>query len=130
MHPARTIVDMREIVPARVYERDALPAGQRFLVERLWPRGVRKAELQGVEWLRDVAPSTELRRWFGHDPQRWEEFRRRYSAELDAGPEAWGPLADAARTGRVVLLYSARDVEHNNAVVLADYLRSYLGDRG
>jgi uncharacterized protein YeaO (DUF488 family) len=107
---------------ARVYDRASLPEGRRFLVERLWPRGVRRSDLELDDWLRDVAPSTELRRWFGHDPQRWEEFRRRYSAELDAAPDAWRPLLDAAAAGPVVLLYSARDEEHNNAVALRDYL--------
>jgi uncharacterized protein YeaO (DUF488 family) len=105
---------------ARVY--DELPPGRRFLVERLWPRGVRREDLEPAEWLRDVAPSTELRRWFGHDPERWAEFRRRYTAELEAAPDAWRPLADAAATGPVVLLFSARDREHNNAVVLRDFL--------
>jgi uncharacterized protein YeaO (DUF488 family) len=113
---------MGAISAARVYDRDAVPDGRRFLVERLWPRGVRRDDLQLEDWLRDVAPSTELRRWFGHDRQRWDEFRRRYAAELDAAPQAWRPLLDAARTGPVVLLYSARDEEHNNAVALRDYL--------
>jgi uncharacterized protein YeaO (DUF488 family) len=107
---------------ARVYDLETLPRGRRFLVERLWPRGVRREDLELDDWLREVAPSTELRRWFGHDPERWEEFRRRYAVELDASPEAWRPLADAARTGPVVLLFSARDVEHNNALALRDYL--------
>jgi uncharacterized protein YeaO (DUF488 family) len=110
---------------ARVYDRQELPEGRRFLVERLWPRGIRREDLGLDDWLRDVAPSTPLRRWFGHDPERWEEFRRRYVAELDAAPDAWRPLLDAARTGPVVLLYSARDEEHNNAVALRDYLLAH-----
>ena len=113
---------MGAIRVGRVYDRESLPEGRRFLVERLWPRGVRRSELELDAWLRDVAPSTELRRWFGHDPQRWEEFRRRYSAELDAAPQHWQALVDAAAAGPVVLLYSARDEEHNNAVALRDYL--------
>jgi uncharacterized protein YeaO (DUF488 family) len=113
---------MGDIEVARVYDGDALPAGRRFLVERLWPRGVRRDDLRLEAWLRDVAPSAELRRWFGHDPQRWEDFRRRYAAELDAAPHAWQPLLDAARSDPVVLLYSARDREHNNARALRDYL--------
>ena len=113
---------MGAIHVARVYDRASLPEGRRFLVERLWPRGVRRSDLELDDWLRDVAPSTELRRWFGHDPQRWEEFRRRYAAELDAAPHTWQPLLDAAAAGPVVLLYSARDEEHNNAVALRDHL--------
>jgi uncharacterized protein YeaO (DUF488 family) len=97
-------------------------SARRFLVDRVWPRGVRKDDLHLEGWLREVAPSAELRRWFGHDPARWEEFRRRYTAELDARPDAWWPLLEAARAGDVVLLFGARDAEHNNAVVLRDYL--------
>jgi uncharacterized protein YeaO (DUF488 family) len=109
----------------RVYE-DAEPTdGRRFLVERLWPRGIRKEDLRLDAWLKDVAPSAELRRWFGHDPARWPEFERRYAGELDARPGAWQPVAEAARHGAVTLLYSARDVEHNSAVAL----RSYLEER-
>ena len=107
---------------ARVYDRENVPPGRRFLVERLWPRGIRRDDLEMEDWLRDVAPSTELRKWFGHDPERWPEFGRRYAAELDAAPDAWRPLLEAARSGPVVLLYSARDEQHNNAVALRDYL--------
>ena len=109
----------------RVYDDEATGQanGARYLVERLWPRGVRKDALPMDGWLKDVAPSTELRRWFNHDPERWAEFRRRYTAELDANPQAWAPLAEAASSSRgVTLLYSSRDQEHNNAVVLRDYL--------
>lgn len=113
---------MGDIVVARVYDVAELPRGRRFLVERLWPRGVRRADLRLEDWLRDVAPSAELRRWFGHDPQRWPQFGRRYAAELDAAPGAWQPLLDAARSDTVVLLYGARDREHNSALVLRDYL--------
>ena len=93
-----------------------------FLVERLWPRGVRKTALAGVEWLPDVGPSHELRKWFAHDPERWDEFRLRYFAELDDDPEVWQPLADAAAAGDITLLYSSRDTEHNNALALREYL--------
>lgn len=92
-----------------------------FLVDRLWPRGIAKAELRAT-WARDVAPSTELRRWFGHDPGRWHEFAQRYRAEL-AGNPAVQPLLDAARSGPVLLLFDARDTERNQAVVLAGWLR-------
>jgi uncharacterized protein YeaO (DUF488 family) len=115
---------MHAIALARVYD-DELPAGRRFLVDRVWPRGVRKEALEPMTWLRDAAPSAELRRWFGHDPARWDEFRRRYADELDARPDAWRPLLEAARAGEVVLLFGARDAERNNAVVLRDHLRAF-----
>lgn len=110
----------------RVYEPPQPEDGRRFLVERLWPRGVKKEALPMAAWLKDVAPSDDLRRWFGHDPDRWEEFQRRYFAELDSKPEAWRPLVEAARRGNVTLLYSARDTEHNNAVALKVYLEERL----
>ncbi len=100
--------------------------GQRFLVERLWPRGVKKEALELDGWLKDVAPSAALRTWYGHDPARWDEFRRRYRAELDENEAAWAPLLEAARAGTVTLLFSARDVERNSAVVLREYLAERL----
>ena len=93
-------------------------------MERLWPRGVRRDSLRLDCWLPDVAPSHELRRWFGHDPGRWPEFRQRYFAELDERPEAWRPLLAAAEVGDLTLLYSSRDRERNNAVALREYLRA------
>ena len=95
-----------------------------YLVDRLWPRGVRKNALDIDGWLKDVAPSTELRRWFGHDPERWDGFRERYRAELDSRPDSAQPLLDALRGGPVVLLYDAKDTEHNQAIVLGDWLLS------
>jgi len=106
----------------RAYEPAAPGDGRRVLVERLWPRGVRKDALRLEAWLPDVGPSSELRKWFAHRPERWPEFRRRYFAELDERPEAWRRLAEAVVTGNVCLLYSSRDREHNNAVALRDYL--------
>ncbi|HEX5495081.1 MAG TPA: DUF488 family protein [Mycobacteriales bacterium] len=108
----------------RVYDDPGRRSGRLFLVERLWPRGVRKDDLRDATWLKDVAPSAELRMWFGHDPRRWEEFRRRYRAELANGP-AHAALQEIRREavgGEVTLLYSARDEEHNSAVVLAEEL--------
>lgn len=106
----------------RIYDPPAPDDGARFLVERLWPRGKTKEEVSIMAWLKEVAPSDALRRWFGHDPARWEEFQQRYFAELDGKPEAWQPILEAARQGNVTLLYSARDTEHNNAVALKAYL--------
>lgn len=107
----------------RVYE-PAEPSadGVRFLVERLWPRGIRKEALHLDGWLKDAAPSTELRQWFSHDPAKWKEFQHRYFAELDARPEALAPIRAAARKGKVTLLFSSHDEEHNNAVALKTYL--------
>ncbi len=110
----------------RAYEKAAPEDGLRFLVERLWPRGLKKANLELDGWLKDVAPSDALRRWFAHDPNKWSEFRRRYFAELDNHPEAWEAMLKAARRGRVTLVYSSHDTEHNNAVALQQYLRSRM----
>lgn len=109
----------------RVYDHP-LHRGRHFLVDRLWPRGVRKSDLPLDGWLRDVAPSDRLRRWFAHDPDRWDEFLRRYREELDEHPDAWKPLLDAAKRGHVVLLFGAKDEEHNNAVALRRYLERKL----
>jgi uncharacterized protein YeaO (DUF488 family) len=106
----------------RAYAPPAADDGRRFLVDRLWPRGVSQAALRPDAWLKEVAPSDALRRWFGHRPARWDEFCRRYFAELDSKPEAWRPIVEAARHGNVTLLYSARDTEHNNAIALIRYL--------
>jgi len=111
----------------RAYDAASNKDGRRFLVERLWPRGVRKTALPLDGWLKDVAPSTELRKWFGHDPSRWSEFRRRYAAELAAHPSAWQPILEAARRGTVTLVYSSRDTEHNNAAALQEFLESERG---
>jgi uncharacterized protein YeaO (DUF488 family) len=113
----------------RVYDEATEEDGARFLVERLWPRGIRKTGLRLDAWLKDVAPSTALRRWFSHDPNKWPEFQQRYFAELDSHPEACGPIRSAARHGRVTLLYSSHDTEHNNAVALKKYLNAHTGRR-
>lgn len=106
----------------RVYEAAQASDGVRFLVERLWPRGIKKEKLKMKAWLKDVAPSPALRKWFGHDPAKWEEFQKRYRNELEANPDAWQPLLEAARDGNVTLLYSARDPEHNSALLLKSFL--------
>jgi uncharacterized protein YeaO (DUF488 family) len=112
------------ITLARVYDADDERESPRFLVERLWPRGVRRDALRLTDWLPEVGPSTDLRKWFGHRPDRWGEFQRRYVEELRAHPETWRVLSDAAAAGDITLLYSSRDVEHNNAVALRAFLLS------
>src|SRR5688500_110463 len=106
----------------RTYDPPARGDGRRILVERLWPRGMKKEAVAADAWMKDVAPSTELRQWYGHEVDRWEEFRRRYGKELAAHPDAWEPILAAEKRGTVTLLYSAHDVLHNGAVVLRDYL--------
>ena len=106
----------------RVYDPVCNSDGVRLLVERLWPRGVKKTSLEIKAWLKDVAPSTELRKWFSHDPTKWNDFCSRYLAELQANPDAWRPIIEATRHGPVTLIYSSHDTEHNNAVALGDFL--------
>jgi len=113
----------------RVYEEEDPGDGVRYLIERLWPRGVKKTSLAIDGWLKDAGPSTELRKWFSHDPAKWREFRRRYFAELDRVPEAWAPIREAARQGTVTLLYSSHDTEHNNAIGLKEYIEHNMGAR-
>lgn len=113
----------------RAYDSASKEDGVRFLVERLWPRGVKKDALRLDAWFKDVAPSTELRQWFGHDPAKWMEFQRRYFAELDAKPKTLEPILNAARHGRVTLVFSSHDAEHNNAVALKTYLATRISRR-
>ncbi len=111
----------------RVYDGVGPGDGHRVLVDRLWPRGIAKAEAHIDEWNKDVAPTNELRRWFGHEPAKWPEFERRYRAELSANTSATASLLDAARRGTVTLVYSAKDTEHNQAVALKHFLDDQLG---
>lgn len=106
----------------RAYEPASPEDGMRVLVDRLWPRGLRKADAAVDRWMKDIAPSTELRQWFGHDPERWAEFRRRYVRELQQHTMAIGELRELARHRTVTLVFSARDEEHNDAVALRDVL--------
>ncbi len=110
----------------RVYEEKADGDGYRILVDRLWPRGLSKARAGVDLWLKDIAPSTELRRWFGHDPARWAEFKRRYRDELAGNEAAVAALREHAKAGPVTLLYGARDTQHNDAVVLRDFLTKMM----
>jgi len=107
----------------RAYDRASRDDGVRYLVERLWPRGMKKTRLQLDGWLKEVAPSPELRKWFGHDTEKWPQFRQRYFAELKTHEESLEPLLQAARRGSVTLVFSSHDTEHNAAVALRDYLK-------
>lgn len=106
----------------RAYEPPAESDGVRILVDRIWPRGVRKEELKLEAWLKEIAPSSELRRWFGHDPEKWEEFRRRYFRELDERQDVVEELRSKVRQGGGTLVYGAADEQHNNAAALKEYL--------
>jgi uncharacterized protein YeaO (DUF488 family) len=113
---------VHQVSVKRIYEAPSPSDGRRILVDRLWPRGVRKADAHLDAWMKDVAPSTELRRWFGHRPERWDEFRRRYVEELKANP-AMAELRKLAGAGHVTLLFAAKDEAHNEAVVLSERLK-------
>ena len=117
------------IAVKRAYDPVSRRDGTRFLVERLWPRGISKAKLRVAAWLKEVGPSTELRQWFSHDPAKWDEFRKRYRRELDSRPGAWQPIVSAARRGMVTLVYSSHDTEHNNAIALQEYLKAKMRRR-
>lgn len=118
-----TPIDIRT---KRIYDPPDAADGVRVLVDRLWPRGMRKETAMLTLWLRDIAPSPALRQWFGHDPARWPEFVRRYRAQLAADADSLARLGELARAGRVTLIYGARDRVHNHALVVADALRDYL----
>jgi uncharacterized protein YeaO (DUF488 family) len=109
----------------RAYEPPSHSDGKRVLIDRLWPRGVKKTDAKIDEWMKDIAPSTELRKWFGHDPARWAEFQHRYQAEVRQHPERLERLRILAREGPLTLVFSAHDEAHNDAVVLKDLI---LGD--
>lgn len=110
----------------RVYDPPAPSDGRRILVDRLWPRGLSKQRAAIDEWMKEIAPSAELRRWFGHDPKKWPEFQRRYKQELRAHADLVDKIAKLASRGRVTLVYGARDEAHNDAVVLAAVARSRM----
>ncbi len=105
----------------RVYDKNQVE-GHRILIDRIWPRGISKQEANLDLWLKDIAPSSDLRKWFGHDPARWEEFKKRYFSELDGKQKDIQVILDLAKKGNVVLLYAAKDTEYNNAVALKEYL--------
>ena len=110
----------------RAYDPPTKSDGRRILVDRVWPRGIAKDDLQIDAWLKDLAPSTGLRKWFGHDSAKWDEFRKRYALELEQRPEALEELVEKARAGHVTLVFSAKETEHNNAVALREHLERRL----
>ena len=110
----------------RAYDEPSNKDGVRYLVDRLWPRGVTKDALKIEAWLKDASPSNDLRKRFHHDASQWKEFCKHYSAELEKNPDGWAPIAEAACSGAVTLVYGARDAEHNNAVALKEFLERKL----
>lgn len=110
----------------RVYDAASPEDGQRFLVDRLWPRGVKKDDLQIEAWYKEVAPSNDLRHWYGYDQDKWCDFNERYFAELDGKPQVWEPLMEAAHQGDITLLFSTKELKRNNAVTLRAYLEKQL----
>lgn len=112
----------------RVYDAPEGEDGVRYLVERLWPRGMKKGDLMMDAWLKDVAPSQGLRRWYRHEPAKWDEFQHRYRSELDSNPSGWKPMVEASKRSNVTLLYSARDTNRNSAALLKSYLEERLSE--
>jgi len=113
----------------RVYDTAHKSDGPRFLVDHLWPRGMKKQAANLDSWMKAVSPSNELRTWFGHDPEKWRDFQLRYFAELDKKPESWQPLLQTARKGDLTLVFSAHDTQYNTAVALRMYLTKRLKNR-
>ncbi|HVS58580.1 MAG TPA: DUF488 domain-containing protein [Candidatus Saccharimonadales bacterium] len=113
---------MMNVQIKRVYEAPVAADGKRILVDRLWPRGLTKEKAKIDIWLKDIAPSAELRTWFGHDPAKWDEFQKRYAAELDANKETVALLRQELASGAATLVFGAKDETHNDAIVLKNYL--------
>ena len=126
---SRSRISLLDISVKRIYEPPEPADGYRLLVDRLWPRGVSKARASLDAWMKEAGPSSELRRWFGHDVSRWLEFKRRYRAELDSRQDLMAEILLLARDRPVTLLYSARDPDHNQAVALAEYLTALRSSR-
>ena len=117
---------MMRIALKRAYEPPAKNDGRRILVDRVWPRGIARDDLEIDDWQKDLAPSRDLRAWFGHDPAKWDEFKKRYGRELEQRPDALDRLIEQAKTGVITLVFGARDREHNNAVALKEHLERRL----
>ncbi|SFK18226.1 Uncharacterized conserved protein YeaO, DUF488 family [Nitrosomonas aestuarii] len=124
MNDKRSVVRIK-----RVYETPEQADGHRILVDRLWPRGLSKQKAKVDVWIKEIAPSTELRRWYGHDPNKWAEFKNRYIAELKANPDPVETVLSEIREGIVTFLYSAKETRMNNAFVLRDYIASIMDDK-
>jgi uncharacterized protein YeaO (DUF488 family) len=118
-------IDSENVKLKRAYEPPTRSDGRRVLIDRLWPRGVKKTDARIDEWMKDIAPSTELRKWFGHEPARWPEFRRRYKVEVRRHPDQLDRLCTLARDGTLTLVFSAHDEEHNDAVVLKELILNH-----
>jgi uncharacterized protein YeaO (DUF488 family) len=120
-----------QISTKRAYEKPGKQDGMRVLVDRIWPRGIGKDEAHIDRWLKDVAPTTELRKWFNHEPQKWKEFKNKYFQELEGKSEALEELLEMVHGGRITLVYGAKDQQHNNAIALKEYLenRTWAGSR-
>jgi uncharacterized protein YeaO (DUF488 family) len=117
---------MKKIEIKRAYAPVAASDGVRILVDRLWPRGKKETELHLDAWLKDIAPSSSLRKWFSHDPEKWKEFQTKYMHELEENPESWELLLELLKKEKVTLIYSAQDEEHNNALCLKHFLEKKL----
>jgi uncharacterized protein YeaO (DUF488 family) len=118
------------ITTKRVYDIQGQAEGKIFLVDRIWPRGIKKSDLKIDGWIKEAAPSSQLRVWYHHEPDRWEEFKNVYYEQLDSKPGAWQPILEAARDGDVTLLYSSKESHYNNAVALKTYLEEKLSKSG
>jgi uncharacterized protein YeaO (DUF488 family) len=122
----RSEITAQRILLHRIYDPEDARGGCRFLVDRLWPRGIKKDSVRLDAWLKEVAPSNELRLWYQHDPDKWEEFKHRYFSELESKPESWQPLLEALKKGAITLLYSSRETKLNNAEALKEYLEEKI----
>lgn len=118
----KTRVPPSNVKLKRAYEPAAVDDGTRILIDRLWPRGISKERAAIDQWMKDIAPSTQLRKWFGHDPARWDEFRRRYAKEVRQHADLLEQLRVLARQGQITLVYSAHDEKHNDAVELRELI--------
>lgn len=117
---------MGEIRLKRAYDKPAKNDGRRVLVDRIWPRGVKKEDLELNDWFKDLAPSSDLRKWFGHDPEKWEQFKARYFDELEGSAKGIEVLLETAENGRLTLVYASSEEKHNNAVALKEYLEEKM----
>jgi len=121
-NPKNSCGDPMPIKLKRIYEEPIASDGTRVLVERLWPRGLSKEKARVDLWLKDAAPSTELRKWFNHDPSKWEEFKARYFKELESNPKVLGPILEILRIGTITFVFASKEETHNNSAALREYI--------